>query len=605
MNRSDPLRMHAADLGVRPDAPDCGPALREAVRKARLQTRPVVLQLEAGVYRLDSDSQQRRGGSCLPIHGAEGFTIAGAGAGVTTLLVNNPMRGAVDFASCTEVAIRDLTIDYATPPFLQGVVRRVDQEAGWFDLQIDDGYDTPEALNYQLSPVPYGRWGMIIDRATRRIRAGTSDHFMTPQWERVEGRIWRFYTTEAHYRHSLRDMQEGDAYVHLARGFGNAVMAYRCQGIAIERVTVHASPALSVGLVACSRYAIVRQLQVRFRPGSNRLITTDADGVHCQQNRIGPVITDCYFEGMADDAVNIYAPPIVLREVVSPRKLRVQPSGEIRSGDRLQVLDPRSGQIRGVVRVVAVRVLDSGVELDVDRALTGLQAGETHRHADTLYNLDACGAGYRIRRNVMNGNRRYGCMLRAGDGLVDGNRFVDTTGAGVVLTNEPDWPEGPVPWNVTIRRNRFIRGGTCRGYADTSSGAALSVRAVRLGHQPAETLAIQGVRIEDNIIEARAGIAIGVSGASNVQIQGNTVDARHSGALRCRDGHLVIDHAAGVVIRDNRIIDPDTDMRAAVTLGPGTRRGGAGAVVGPLSLSPPGRLPLLRDERPASTGRKE
>jgi len=45
----------------------------------------------------------------------------------------------------------------------------------------------------------------------------------------------------------------------------------------------------------------------------------------------------------------------------------------------------------------------------------------------------------------MNGNRRNGCLLRAGNGLVEDNIFADTTGAGVVLTNEPDWPEGPVP----------------------------------------------------------------------------------------------------------------------------------------------------------------
>ena len=58
----------------------------------------------------------------------------------------------------------------------------------------------------------------------------------------------------------------------------------------------------------------------------------------------------------------------------------------------------------------------------------------------------------------MNGNRRYGCLLRAGGGVVEDNTFEDTTGAGVVLTNEPDWPEGPVPWGIRIRRNRFLRG---------------------------------------------------------------------------------------------------------------------------------------------------
>ena len=93
----------------------------------------------------------------------------------------------------------------------------------------------------------------------------------------------------------------------------------------------------------------------------------------------------------------------------------------------------------------------------------------------------------------MRGNRRYGCLLRAGGGVVENNTFEDTTGAGVVLTNEPDWPEGPVPWGITIRGNRFLCGGTCLGYADSPHGAALWVRLTRLGHGLAEAESIRAV----------------------------------------------------------------------------------------------------------------
>jgi hypothetical protein len=55
----------------------------------------------------------------------------------------------------------------------------------------------------------------------------------------------------------------------------------------------------------------------------------------------------------------------------------------------------------------------------------------------------------------MNGNRRYGCLLRAGGGVVEDNIFEDTTGAGGVLTNEPDWPESPVPG-----ASRFVATGS-------------------------------------------------------------------------------------------------------------------------------------------------
>jgi hypothetical protein len=72
--------------------------------------------------------------------------------------------------------------------------------------------------------------------------------------------------------------------------------------------------------------------------------------VHCQQNRDGPVIEDCYFEGMADDAINIYAPPNVLREIREPTQWLISPGCIVLPGDRLQVLDPQTGRVRGEVR---------------------------------------------------------------------------------------------------------------------------------------------------------------------------------------------------------------------------------------------------------------
>ncbi|MHB8898764.1 MAG: hypothetical protein ACYC6Y_08460 [Thermoguttaceae bacterium] len=175
----------------------------------------------------------------------------------------------------------------------------MDVEAGHFDLEVEAGCPTPDGENFLKAHEPYGKWGMILDRTTRRIRAGTPDHYMTPRWEHREGRVWRFFTAEEHYRRALAHMRVGDAYVHVARGFGNAVLAQGCDSIRLENVVVHAAPGLAVGLVGNRGEIIVRGLEVRFAPGTNRFLTTNADGVHCQQNRSGPVIEDCYFEGMA------------------------------------------------------------------------------------------------------------------------------------------------------------------------------------------------------------------------------------------------------------------------------------------------------------------
>ena len=55
----------------------------------------------------------------------------------------------------------------------QGTVRAVEVGAGWFELEVEPGYPTPDAENFVKAIEPFGKWGMIMDRTTRRIRSGT------------------------------------------------------------------------------------------------------------------------------------------------------------------------------------------------------------------------------------------------------------------------------------------------------------------------------------------------------------------------------------------------------------------------------------------------
>jgi len=363
-------------------------------------------------------------------------------------------------------------------------------------------------------------------------------------------------------------------------------------------VVVHASPGLAVGLVGNRGEILVRGLEVRFAPGTTRLLTANADGVHCQQNRAGPIIEQCYFEGMADDAINLYAPPNVLLEIRSPTQWLVSAGSLVLPGDRLQVLEPMTGRVRGEVETLEVKPESRALLLTLHKSLEGAVAGADHRSADTLYNLDACGAGFQIRRNRMVGNRRYGCLLRAGGGIVEDNDFEDTTGAGVVLTNEPDWPEGPIPWGITIRRNRFLRGGTCLGYADSPQSAALVVRATRLGHGLAEAEAIRDVTIEGNEFTDQAGADLFVGGAKQVMIKGNRIQAAAGVELRRRGAVILIERSSGVTLLENTVSDPRPGILQAIEIGPDVATGEVGVRISDLNAKLAPETKPVRDRRP-------
>lgn len=565
-----PRVFNVRDYGAVPNDPaDSGAAIRRAIRAAMAAGTSAEVVLEPGVYRV---KPAPGGQACFPIEVATNLVVRGAGK-ATRLLITDPTAGAFMFTHCQSGSVSNLVVDYDPPPFCQGTIRDRDTQASSFDVEIEAGFPTPDSKNFLNAG---SKFGMVMDRATRRIRSGAPDYYWTGRWESRGNRVWRFFATDDPSRANVRHMRVGDSYVHLARGYGSVVFAQNCNGIRIENLTVHASPSLAVGLVANRGEILVRGLEVRFPEGSPRLLTTDADGIHCQQNRTGPVIEDCYFEGMADDAINIYTVPYVLRQIRSATQWLVSFGPPVQAGDRLQVLNPLTGEVRAEVKVVSYRNDPTGYLVTLSTAIAGVVAGADHRSADTIYNLDASGAGFRIRRNHMNGNRRHGCLLAAGDGVVEDNLFEHTTGAGVMVTNEPDWPEGPMPRGTVVRRNRFVGGGTCLGYADSPEGAALRIRSTRLGYGLGTAGGIRNLEIVDNDIQDQAGVALFVGGASQVTLSGNRISASPSVALKRNSPVLRFEQSLGIALLDTIVSDPRLGTTSAVEIGPGVPAGDAG-----------------------------
>ncbi|HNQ87578.1 MAG TPA: right-handed parallel beta-helix repeat-containing protein [Verrucomicrobiota bacterium] len=181
--------------------------------------------------------------------------------------------------------------------------------------------------------------------------------------------------------------------------------------------------------------------------------------------------------------------------------------------------------------------------------------------------------------------------------MVEDNLFEDTTGAGIVLANEPDWPEGPVPWNITIRRNRFLRGGTCLGYADSPHGAALAVRAAKLGHGLANAESIRDVVIEDNEIGDRAGSALFVGGATGVTVRRNRIVAGAQAELRRKGPVILLERSSGVILTDNTVSDPRLGTIAAVAIGANVAPGEAGVRISALETTLDKGARAIQDHR--------
>ncbi len=551
---------------------DAGPAVRAAVKAAIAAGPGAEVLFGPGVYILADEESNKTG---VLVSQADGLTIRGVSS-KTEILVTNPRIGVFGLTACKNTWVRGLTVDYNPPPFTQGTVVSVEPNAGHFDYALQDDFPSLAEPWFAECAEPYGKWGMIFDRNERRLKTGAPDFIFMRRWEHIEGNVWRMFPREGEAG-KLCAMDPGDPFVYMARG-GRAIISFHaCSDSGVEDITIHAAPGLAMALVANERVT-VRNVRILHRPGTQRLLTLDADGVHCQQNRVGPIIENCLFEGMADDSINIYCPPNDVLEVVSSTELLTGAKTHVLPGDELLVFDPRAGRVLGTAKAASATRESGTWRLVLSEAIEGITAGKDHTDADSLFNLSASGEGFIIRNNTFRLHRRHAIYLRGGPGLVEGNLIDRTAGLGIVLSNEPDWPEGPLPRDVIVRNNTVKGVGYARHYADSIRGAGICVNALRLGQELAEDMAARDITIADNTIIDPPGSGVFVGSATGVTVSNTKVV--YNGAPR---GHehaapVLITHAKDVTVdgvevespgawdgEAVRVLDPETSEVTVVT----------------------------------------
>lgn len=539
---------HARDFGAVPDdGSDAAPGIRAAIAAARAAGPGAEVVLDAGVYTLNSEGE---GNVCFPLNECDGLVLRGQGT-ATELVHANPRHQTFHLSGCRNTTVKDFVVDYNPPPFTQGTIVAVDAASYTFDYELQPGFPSLTEPWFAECPEPYGRWGMLFDREERRLKTNAPDHVFMTSWEHVEGRVWRMHPAPGQ-DNKFRAMAPGDPFVYMARSGGTIVFFHGCTDCMVENIVIHASPGLAMALVG-NEQVTVRGVKILFREGTDRLLTTDADGVHCQQNRKGPIIEDCLFEGMADDSINIYCPPNVVLEAVSPTELVVRRHTRMRDGDRIQIYDARVGRMVG--EVIADKVVEERgtYRLTLSEPVEGVTPGTDHRDADCVYNMSASGAGFIIRNNTFRLHRRHGIYLRAGGGLVEGNTIDRVAGFGISISNEPDWPEGPVPWGITVRNNTIKGVGYAAGYTGSPHGAGIQAQSAKLGHGPAQDRAAHDFAFEDNTIIDPPGSGFYLGALTGAVLRGNRIvypdhPRTHDGAAP-----VIVTNADGVIVDGLRI----------------------------------------------------
>lgn len=518
--------------------------MQRIVGEAAAQAPARVVFAEGAEYRL---APERR---VFSLSGVSDLEIDGNGA---TFVITNPVAGFIHFNRCQRVTLRNVTIDYDPVPFSVGTVLSVDKGAGTITVRADPGmaeFDAPHMLK------SWG-FGLTLD-ATTPGRMKTGSLLVVSAGSNLV-REGDAVVIPLESKNAAATFAPGDKYVHFARNGTTELFAGdQSDELVFLDNTVYAAPAGHHTLLRCSD-AKVLGCRKLIRPG--RWYAGNADGVHVRSSKIGPWVEGCTFEGIGDDAVAIYSKGIVVLEKISDTTLRLDKEFfSLEPGSSFVVFDPWSGTpvaedltVKTVTDVpqsadfpahklvefspgFAGDLAASFREAPVVNAGTPREKHEQRikdawRHLQ-VFDRSAQHDRLMVRRNVMKQVRRFGVIIRAENGAVEENEFVQTSDAAVTLHNEPYfWRNGLHSRKILIQNNtmrdcNFTKNSRVPGSISVVLRRLASTERGESGPEVAsDWRGHRGITIRGNTIGEWRQNAIWVQSAEDVEIRGNKIEA--------------------------------------------------------------------------------
>jgi len=561
-------------FGADEDAP--GKADLQQLLNNAVTERAREITLPPGIYVLKAEDKA----ALIDLKGANDLLIEAKGV----RLVGATLSTAVRLTDCSRITIRGLTIDYDPLPFTQGVVTGINSKDGYVDVAIDPGY--PDTVDFT-------RCG-IYDASTRQIKRDTAPTY-SKGVERIGERAVRVKVDEG----GQRNLKVGDLFV-LANGrqSPHGVVLDRCSEITLEDVTLWSAPVLGLFETGGAGANVYRQVSITPGPApagatAARLRSSVADGIHSSAVGKGPLIEGCLIEKMADDGIAIHGGYDLLLEptaagfiLASKEKQRLSVGetvevvgfhGEVRGRAAIKSIRPLPDFPRSTLDRVAGEYLwerqrryyQKASEIELETPIPGVAAGD--RVAGAAHG----GNGFIIRNNRIAHNRARGIMIRASDGLIEGNTIDGPSRAGIVLSPDINWNEAGFSRNVVIRKNTIRDAGREAYLMNNPESGAISICAYRKEGKTPSSQGVyvsaggqQSILISGNRFENCVGINLLITSAQDIEVTGNVFN--HPGAESIRDaGGFGADPSAviwvsetnGIRFQDNRITAPEPSVQ--------------------------------------------
>ena len=493
------------------------------------------LKLEKKTYRTD-----RR----TTISGLSDVTIDGNGA---TLLMSSKDH-IFKIEDCTNLTIRNLTLDFDPMIFTQVRITRVSVDGRAIKFEVEKGFPdlTPglignESLSLEVF-LPDGTLRTDLGRLAGR------PEIITPRRGKMQVRL-----------SGKSPLRLGDR-IPIGHRFANVIQTVGGRGHTFENLTIHGSGCFAVGM----RYSAGddRILRCRVIPGprpegaeTDRIRSTNGDGFNISFARNYPHIIGCEITGSNDDSINFHAGqimrliPLNKKEkrfrIIRPYAVHSERLAELLKNGDTALLLRRDAGFAPVGKVMIRSFQLSDYQATMEELAEGFDRAKyksKHRWIPTAYELVLDtgtlqlegelylqplpnGRPFRIADNYFHDHRARGMRIMVPDGIIENNRIERITDAAVSLGAEFEyWNEAGWVENVIVRNNviRNVGKASIPRIDSYVCGAICSF--VHLKHYREIPRGHSRLSILNNRIEDCPGAGISLCATMNSTVSGNIIE---------------------------------------------------------------------------------
>ena len=544
------------------------------------------LRIAPGTYRFDASrapepaypSDDVR--SHFGVSGLTAATITGPGPdtdGEAVIELTDPTRGFLFLNDAAEYTIRDLTVRHDPAPHTQGIIRSLSDDRRRIVVDLQDGFPALNEAPFSGDPAPSRLFANVFEQNGERVTRVTTDersHFKEfAAIERVGDRRYELTLADGVETGALRTgrLLAIVAWHQIAPQFAT-VDAVRPT---FQNVTLRTSPYRGFNFNYCER-PIVQNCVVAPDPDGQRVISTNADVVHCNNCPVGPRVEGNRFERNTDDTVAVHNELMGVTALPDDRTVQVTKDfgTRVAAGDELLYASSRLER-RGTLPPVET-VDESGgpagqtspvlpetitfTEPVADRISVGdVLTPPRNRNSDTV-----------VRGNTFRSNAaRFVSLGGVDGGIVANNDFDGTHTDGVQVEAIGDTGSGVGAqlkgWSeeVLIRDNRIAR----TGLAGVPSGVPNAVFvSVDVGEGNPNNPSVSGrphrnVTVENNDLVTTAGLGVHLADIQGATVEGNQI--RDPGRIPVIDigaYGLGLRHVADVTVDGNRVVATADDL---------------------------------------------